>query len=176
MSLGLTARGEVPDKVAEAFALLARALVEQGGTVIVPQGSPLLTTPAFTRELFDSPPAPTLPYGGIAAKPGFHVMESAGTHLVEALTGLGACGAELLLVFTGDAPAQAHPFVPTLQVSHAAITSEVDLVLDQPDEGATARALVELMAATLDGRHPPRAQTDGNADFQVTRGWLGVST
>ncbi|MBI5772527.1 MAG: UxaA family hydrolase [Verrucomicrobia bacterium] len=174
--LGLAANGEVPDKIAAALALLTRALVENGGTVVVPQTSPLLATPAFARELFDSPPAPTLAYGGIAAKPGFHVMESAGTHLVEAFTGLGACGVELLLAFVGDAPAQAHPFVPTLQVSVAAVSSEVDLVLDQPDEIATARALVQLLADTLAGKHQPRAQADGNADFQVTRGWLGVST
>ena len=103
-------------------------------------------------------------------------MESAGTHLVEALTGLGACGAELLLVFAGDAPVQAHPFVPTLQASDAGVSSEVDLLLDQSDASATAKALVELMSATLAGRHQPRAQADGNADFQVTRGWLGVST
>ena len=174
--VGMTACGEPEEKVAGAFAVLAGAVVNGGGTVVVPQNSPLLKSRAFTERFFDKMPAPTLAYGGIARTAGFHVMEVAGGHVVEALTGLGAAGVEVLLVYVDDLPAQAHPLVPTVQVSCLRTASEVDLVLDQRDAAAAACAIAELLARVFRGDYTPRAQAEGNVDFQVTRGWLGVST
>lgn len=44
----------------------------------------------------------------------------------------------------------------------------------------TARVLagriMELVARTTSGQYTPRSRALGNEGFQVTRGWLGVST
>jgi altronate dehydratase len=176
-ALGLAARGEVPANTAAAFAMLARAVCDDGGSVVVAQSATLLKNAAFTSPLFESPAiTPTLAYAQPITKPGFHVMESAADQLVETLTGLGGCGAELLLIYAGDSAAQAHPLVPTVQVSCAQVSSEVDLVLDQPDAVAMASALTTLLARVRAGDYTPRAQAEGNVDFQVSRGQLGVST
>jgi hypothetical protein len=177
LTLGFAARGEMPAAAAAAFAALARAVCARGGSVVVAQRSTLLANAAFTSPLFETPPAtPTLAYAQPVGPPGFHVMESAADHLVETLTGLGGCGAELLLVYAGDSAVQAHPLVPTVQVSCAKISSEVDLVLDPPDAAAMTQALIALLARVRSGDYTPRAQADGNVDFQVSRGLLGVST
>jgi hypothetical protein len=145
--------------------------------VVVAQSATLLKNAAFTSPLFESTAiTPTLAYAQPITKPGFHIMESAADQLVETLTGLGGCGAELLLVYAGDSAAQAHPLVPTVQVSCAEVSSEVDLVLDQPDAVAMASALTTLLARVRGGDYTPRAQAAGNVDFQVSRGLLGVST
>jgi altronate dehydratase len=177
LTLGLDSRGEMPAAAAAAFAALARAVCASGGSVVVAQRSTLLANAAFTSPLFATPPAtPTLAYAQPAGQPGFHVMESAADHPVETLTGLGGCGAELLLVYAGDSAVQAHPLVPTVQVSCAKISSEVDLVLDQPDAVTMTQALAALLARVCSGDYTPRAQAVGNVDFQVSRGLLGVST
>lgn len=177
VTLGLAARGDVPANAAAALAMLVRAVCEAGGSAVIAQSSTLLKTTAFVSPLFDSAPTkPTLAYAQPVTKSGFHVMESAADQLVETLTGLGGCGAEVLLVYAGDLTAQAHPLVPTVQVSCANASSELDLLLDQPDAGAMAQAMGALLARVRSGDYTPRAQADGNVDFQVSRGLLGVST
>jgi hypothetical protein len=156
--------------------MLAHAIIGAGGSVVVPQNSPLIECASFTGALFESAPAPSLPYGGIFLQAGLHLMETAGGHLVESLTGLGATGVEMLLVFTADAAAQGHPFVPTLQVSDLVNLSGVDLLLEPAESGVNAIALAGLIVRVLSGTHQPLAQAVGNVDFQVTRGWMGVST
>ncbi len=176
--IGITARGELPPSAAAAFALVARALCEAGGSVVVPQSSSLLKSSTFTTALFSTVPnTPTLAYGQPIQKPGFHVMESASDHLVENLTGLGACGAEALLVHVSGNLAQAHPLVPTLQVTSVdSAFSEIDLCLPTDSPQDAARAIANLLSKAIAGDYAPRAQADGLVDFQMTRGWLGVST
>jgi altronate dehydratase len=177
VTLGLAAQGEVPPTAAEAFARLARAVCEAGGSAVIAQSSTLLKNSAFVLPLFESSPTvPTLAYAQPITKTGFHVMESPADQLVETLTGLGGCGAELLLVYVGDLAAQAHPLVPTVQVSCTPFSSEIDLVLDQGNAAQMAEAIAGLLAQTRSEDYAPHAQAGGNVDFQVTRGWLGVST
>jgi len=177
VALGLAACGEVPAIAAEAFAQIARAVCESGGSAVVAQSSTLLKNAAFTFALLDSSSvSPTLAYAQPLVKAGFHIMESAADQLVETLTGLGGTGVELLLVYAGESATQAHPLVPTVQVSCAALSSEMDLILDQTDAGAMAAAIAGLLAKVRRGDYTPHAQAEGNVDFQVTRGWLGVST
>ena len=178
VNLGMTAQGELPETSAAAFAILARAICERGDSVVVPQSSALLKSTAFTSALFTiSPSQPTLAYGQPVPKPGFHVMESASDHLVENLTGLGATGAEVLLVHVAGGSAQSHPLVPTLQVSSGSdSSSETDLNLPMGNSTAAAHAISQWLAQVFSGEYTPRAQADGLVDFQMTRGWLGVST
>ena len=73
--------------------------------------------------------------------------------------------------------AQSHPLVPTLQVSSGGdSSSETDLNLPAGNSTAAAHAISQLLAQVFSGEYTPRAQADGLVDFQMTRGWLGVST
>ena len=102
-------------------------------------------------------------------------MDGAGTapHWVETLTGLGATGAELILAYVGSSARQGHPFVPVLQVSDR-VVSDMDLVLSGEAEG-WVEELLDKVVATLEGSYKPNAAKQGNVDFQLTRGALGVS-
>jgi altronate dehydratase len=179
--LGLTSAGPVPDAMAEAFALVARAVVSLGGTVVVPQNCSLLASSAFTTELsLASDVRPTLSYGQSFSKAGLHIMETPTDHHVETLTGLGATGVQIMMAHVADRFLQGHPMIPLLQVTHHAsrITpDDLDLVLDA-DETTPARMADEILTliARVAGReYTPKLFACGNTDFQMTRGLLGVS-
>ena len=55
----------------------------------------------------------------------------------------------------------------------AVSAADLDLVMADGDD--VAARLLDLLVATLSGDHQPRHQLNGNEDFQVTRGLLGVS-
>jgi hypothetical protein len=182
-SLGLTADGPVPEGSARALAELAIGIVESGGSVIVPQCASLVGNTDFLRELGrDAPLAASLAYGEVAAKPGFHVMATPTSHFVEALTGLGATGVQVILAHVAGSVMQGHPMIPTLQVASArsgntAFAGDLDVVADTgiADVGRIHDQFVHRIRATLTGDYAPNAWSRGHTDFQLTRGYLGVS-
>ena len=118
LSLGLLADGPVAASTAEALGGLAQMIVGAGGSVLLPATSPLLSAPAFlARTLGSAPVRSTLAYGQPLAKPGFHVIETESEHWVENLTGLGGCGAQIVLGVVHGQARQGHPFVPVLQMA-----------------------------------------------------------
>jgi altronate dehydratase len=122
---------------------------------------------------------PSLAYGQKASTPGFHIMETPTDHWVETLTGLGATGIEIFLAHVGERPMQGHPLVPLLQVSAEAsvqqsFSEDLDLPLKGSAEQWTATILQEVLAVAS-RKHTPKALLQGNNDFQLTRGLLGVS-
>ncbi len=188
MRLGLTAVGPVPATTAAACAGLARLIVNAGGTMVVPQNASLLASVDFCRELFVSPDSDrtrvTLAYGQTFTKAGFHIMETPTDHQVETLTGLGATGVETFLAHVSERPLQAHPMIPLLQISslrtpHSALRTSDDLDLLLDVEGKTPALLLDellgLLARVAAGEYTPKLFAQGNTDFQMTRGWLGVS-
>lgn len=174
LRLGLMCEAAPPAPLAEALAHLARAIAQAGGLVVVPETSPLLATPAFRAAGVPEHPSATVAYGE-GASAGFHIMEAPSVHWVEALTGLGAAGVELILAVVDGAPRQAHPLVPVLQVTtDPALAQTVDLALEGPP-AAWGEAVLALIRQTASRRYLPSALRRGEFDFQMTRGLLGVS-
>ncbi len=178
LRLGLTAAVPVPDPVAIATAQIVRAIALAGGIVVIAQNSTLLTNSVFTKELqANAPLEPSVSYGEAILKRGLHVMETPTDHQVETLTGLGATGVEVILTFVGDKVLQAHPMVPQLQVGVDAKLEDTDFTLNATHSANEVFAqLLPLVLRVASREYVPKLFAQGNTDFQMTRGWLGVST
>ena len=178
LSLGVAGTDPVSDDVSEALSRLIVDVVNEDGTVVVPDNATLLGHPAFVRNLADGGVKPTLIYGEPVPESGLHVMETQTAHWVETLTGLGASGVELIVAGAGGHPLPGHPMIPVLQVAADGLPvsyhEDVDLILAGRPENWREDVL-NLIRNTAAGIHTPRAALLGNTDFQVTRGLLGVS-
>ena len=178
LRLGLLSDGSsdcpIDANAASALATVARLVAGQGGTVLLPEGDKLLNALNVANY------APTLDYGQRlpinGSGPGLHVMHAPTAHAVETLTGLGATGVELVLALVRDRPVPAHPLVPVLQVaSDAAVdVTDVDLRLAGSADEQIAQ-LTELVARAVAGEATSRGLAQGNVDFQITRGTVGIS-
>jgi hypothetical protein len=102
-------------------------------------------------------------------------MATPAANPVEIMTGLGATGVDVILAHVDGAPLQGNPMVPTLQIagSSNAFLADMDLLLD--DRDSADAALLGLLRLTLLHDYEPRAWSRGFTDFQLTRGFLGVS-
>jgi altronate dehydratase len=181
LSVGLLSAAMPGMAAAPALARVARAVLEGGGSVLIPEGDPLLAAADFrSRLLGNAPPRATLVYGQPVAEPGLHLVQTDSDHWVENLAGLGAGGVHVFLGLVGDSPQQGHPMLPVLQIAErsvlpAAAAVDVDLLLSgdlSRDEGD----LLRLLASTAEGGFAPAANAGGFVDFQLSRGLLGVST
>jgi altronate dehydratase len=181
LSVGLLV--ETPPKAPTAAALgeLAQWVVGAGGSILVPEGSPLLQAREFlARTIGAVPVRPTLAYGQPVASKGFHIVATETDSRVENLSGLGGCGVQVVLSLIDRGAQPGHPFVPTLQFAEAdrrgAIPQdEIDGFLSGMGEQDSA-AIMDALVETAAGRHIPACMAQGNADFQITRGLLGIST
>jgi altronate dehydratase len=176
LRLALLNAGPVSAGVATAFAQLASWVVHAGGTVVLPSNSELLDTNAFA-DLLEEEAAPTLAHGVLAEAAGLHIMDAPSDHWVETLTGLGAVGVELFVAHVDQHPQQGHPLVPLLQVASNAVVGveygiDLDTVLEGEEESWTQQILDLVLEAASRRRAPRLAE---NADFQITRGLLGIS-
>jgi altronate dehydratase len=148
--------------------------------VVVPHNSPLLSAPAYLEATVGSRSLePSLAYGQKASSAGFHIMETPTDHWVETLTGLGATGIEILLAHVGERPMQGHPLVPLLQISaepsvQQSFSEDLDLALEGSPAQWTASILQKVLTVAS-RQYTPKALLQGNNDFQLTRGLLGVS-
>ena len=180
LKVGLLSTGSLPQEAVEAMEQLVRWIAGAGGLVIIPAEDDLLATPTFVDGgLVGIEPRISLSYGELAQGPGLHIMETQSENWTEILTGLGATGVELIIAHSGDHPQQGHPLVPLLQVSSVERVQEVygadiDIAL-AGDAANWAAQVLELITKTASRRYEPRARAQGNADFQFTRGLLGVS-
>ncbi len=178
LRLGVTAADPLSDKMSDALSQLILDVVNEGGTVVVPDNAALLSHPSFIRHLADGVVKPTLTYGEPGPVPGLHVMETQTTHWVETVTGLGAAGVELVVAGAGSHPLPGHPMIPVLLIGADDLPvpfhDDVDLILTGNPEEWRAGVL-DLIRKTTARMHTPRATVLGNTDFQVTRGLLGVS-
>jgi altronate dehydratase len=180
LRLGLLDHGPVAQPVARAWARLVQVVVGAGGTVVVPENAGVLSVEAFrTGTIGERAVMPSLAYGERMVEQGFHIMETPTAHWVETLTGLGATGVEMVLAHVGQHPQQGHPLVPVLQVTaeEAVETNygdDLDLVLGGDPAHWTAE-LLQLVAQVASRAYRPKLARQGNIDFQLTRGLLGVS-
>jgi altronate dehydratase len=140
---------------------LTRAVAAAGGTVVVPESDGLLASAAYLDEtLGEYSTAPSLDYGQHISDSGFHIMASPTRHTGEILTGLGACGVEILLAYISDQPIQGHPMIPVLQITgergvSQRFASDIDLFLD-PKVDRWPEGVVKLVSDVLAGQFQPR--------------------
>jgi altronate dehydratase len=180
LRLGLYASGYVSDEAALSLAEITLAVVNSGGTVVVPERARVLSSSAYLEAVLGEHPVEnTLAYGQVAKKSGLHVMEAPTDHWVETATGLGATGVEVMLAHVAGYPLQAHRMIPLLQASSDPETLEkhaedLDVVLDGGSSVWTEQ-LLKTVAAVASREYTPRLFGAGNTDFQLTRGLLGVS-
>ena len=187
-SLRLAVLSDTPpgELAAAALARLCQWVIAAGGTVVVPENAGLSKHPVFRDMLFGgAEPAANLAHGQRPGTNGFYLMEVPVDHWVEALTGLGATGVEIMLTHVGEHPLQGHPMIPLLQVASdesviAAYGEDIDAAVEERGRGpedveAAASQLLALVVDVASRRRVPRAMAQGNTDFQVTRGLLGVS-
>jgi altronate dehydratase len=180
LRLGLLNAGPVSPPAAQALASFSRAIAGAGGTVVLPHNTALLATEDYLAHTLGSHAAlPTLAYGQRLVTNGFHIMETPSSHWVETLTGLGATGVEILLAYIGQHPMQSHPMLPVLQITaeEAVIQRygrDLDLILaDDPElwPDQILQRVIEVIAHD----YIPKLDQQGNTDFQITRGLLGIS-
>ena len=180
LRLGLHAAGDVSDEAAHSLAEITLAVVDSGGTVVVPERAAMLSSSVYLETvLVDTSVQNTLAYGQAATKSGLHLMEAPTDHWVETATGLGATGVEVMLAHVVGRPLQAHRMIPLLQASSDPETLEkhgedLDVLLEGDPSGWTKRML-EAVAALASRKYVPKLFDAGNTDFQFTRGLLGVS-
>ncbi len=180
LRIGILATGSLSTAAADSLIRLTRGLVDAGATVMMPESSALLSSSAYLTQLLGSDRIQaSIAYGQNPHAPGMHVMECPTDHWVETLTGLAATGIEVMLAHVAEHPRQTHPMVPLLQVAESdgvggRFRRDLDLVL----EGDSAHWMdqqLQLILQVASGRYAPALHAQGNADFQVTRGLLGVS-
>ncbi|MBD3922721.1 UxaA family hydrolase [Paenibacillus sp. PR3] len=180
LRIGIVSDGAITDDAGKQLAQLTKMIVGAGGVVVVPENSGLLAATTFGQHLFaSSQVCPSIAYGEHVRNNGLHVMETPTTHWVETITGLAATGVELVIALVGNRPMQTHPFVPMLQMSAEQgmlqnHQEDLDLVLmGSPDVWVSQ--ILERSKQIMEHTYVPRLYQKGNIDFQMTRGFLGVS-
>ena len=179
----LTVEGNIAAKYQDVAEWVEAVGAPTPGTVVVAETASLLRSARFLEPLTGGEALPpTLPYGEPAARPGLHVMAAPTAHAVETLSGMGGTGVQIMLAHVSGAPIQGHPMIPLLQISADGETAaryggDLDRVLDAraEDSEAEAKELLKLLVDTLAKGYVPRLWSAGNTDFQITRGFLGLS-
>ncbi|TVY08186.1 UxaA family hydrolase [Paenibacillus cremeus] len=180
LRIGMVSDGPLSDTAGEQLAKLTQMIVGAGGMVVVPENSGLLSTPAYSQQLLPvSQVQPSVAYGEHVQRSGFHIMETPTEHWVETITGLAATGVELIIALVGHRPMQTHPFVPILQMASDSTmqqnyANDLDLLLTG-DPQAWTNQILERSKQIVEQTYTPRLYQQGNVDFQLTRGFLGVS-
>jgi len=171
LRVGLLAPYSFPDKVARLFATITSSIVAVGGTVVIPKNQKILTSAIFMKTvLADQLVEPSLAYSQlVTASNGLHIMHTPSNHWVEMLTGLGATGVEIFVVFVDGPPLQTHPLIPVVQITHSGNKvprTDFDLVID---EQTTPAHVLDLISNVASRRLLPRLFSR-NDDFQISRG------
>ena len=167
LCVAVMSSGEVTEEVSQSLMQLMHRIVAAGGTVIVPENATFLCY--GTRSV-----PTTLAYGQRVEKAGFHIMETPTDQPTEILTGLGATGVDLALVHIVGAPLQSHVMVPLIQVS-TDTTTQTTYGADLDLETANVDDLLALVVKVASRQYTPKLHDQGNTDFQLTRGLLGIS-
>ena len=146
----------MPPNVRRAFGLVGAAFAEAGAAVVRTAGDER-----------------SLAYGERVLERGKYKMETPTEDDLEILTGLGATGVEMMVVYVRDAIVPGNPLVPTIRVGEL---GDVDLVVKETDAAeAIAEQLMRLMGEVRQGEKVPRADGTRNIGFQITRGYEGIS-
>jgi len=181
LTVGLMTAAPVSDPTATALASLTRTIVGRGGSVLIPESDSLFADASFRAGALGAiVPHATLAYGQPFTQPGLHIIATETDHWVENITGLGGCGAHLVLAVVSEHARQGHPLLAVIQVAEASqrahlATEDIDAFLTgNADEDRSA--LENLLTAVAELSRLPVANAQGFVDFQFTRGLLGVTS
>jgi altronate dehydratase len=181
LTIGLMTATPAGDATAAALASITLSIVERGGSVLIPESDALLASHSFRINALGAVvPHATLAYGQPLTQPGLHIVASETDHWVENLTGLGGCGAHLVLTVVGGHTRQGHPLMPVIQVAESSQRGvldpeDVDLFLTgNPIQDPSA--IETLLVAIAELKRTPVVNAQGLVDFQFTRGLLGVTS
>jgi altronate dehydratase len=159
-------------------ATVVQRLLADGTSVIVGETDPLLTSEAFLNRLDISSAHATIPYAGSVTKGGLHIMQASSSDWLEVSTGLGATGAESLIVFANQRSVQPHRMIPVLQIGTETNPS-THKVFDVTANNLTPAVVSDEILLKLDeiqrGHYMPVVTARPNVGFQVSRGSWGVS-
>jgi altronate dehydratase len=181
----------IPSHLAKAFGLFTRLLIQAKATVVIPSNSGFLADREYTMEVLDASEVAeaTLDYGEtFVARSGLHIMHCPSSHWIETLTGVGATGVDVMLgwVPSSSRPLQTNPLVPLIQVTQKTTgfgedyLNDFDLVLSEEGQSRNKEeeivpSLLQLVLSVVSDQYRPKLFGRGNADFQITRGEVGVS-
>jgi altronate dehydratase len=181
LTVGLLTASPAGETTAAVFASLTSTIVERGGSVLIPEGDALLANQSFrTGALASVVPHATLAYGHPLRQPGLHIIASETDHWVENLTGIGGCGAHLVLTVVSGHTRQGHPLLPVIEVAEPSQrgvlpAEDIDLFLTG-NAIEDKSALETLIVAVAELKRTPVVNARGLVDFQFTRGHLGVTS
>ena len=174
--IGLLSSAPITALMAGSITVACRSILAAGGSLVVPATSTLLASPALISNLFSANAASaTLPYGDAPDAPGFHIMDVPTDDELDILGGLGATGVEAIVACVERHPAQAHPFIPLIQVSESE-GEDLDLTLQPGREPIqNAADVLKLIGKSISGEYVPKMLQKGLTAFQLSRGRLGIS-
>lgn len=185
LSIGFMTAGPLTDSMSASIAETVCGLAEASATIVIPSNASCLDSAAFVEAAFGSAPEASLGYGRHAEKPGVYVMDAPTENVTETFTGLAATGVDIIVHHAGVRPAHAHPLVPCVQITSnnevgQRFHADLDLIVEQNSEQRrTVSAIIEILQAMLNGDQKPALngnnKSEGNAEFQLTRGRLGIS-
>ena len=176
LRIGLASQGNLSPEGAGLLKACGLAVANAGGIAVAAAGTE--TGSLFTQN---SKTGPTLAYAQKAEIPGVHLMDCPTQHWVEALSGLGATGVDLVLVHVDRHPVQGHPLIPALQFTTSATplskgSMDVDLILNCTAEfQQNLQLLFDTVGSVLSRQLQVKSMETGNVDFQITRGPSGIS-
>ena len=176
LRIGLASQGNLSPEGAGLLKACGLAVANAGGIAVAAAGTE--TGSLFTQN---SKTGPTLAYAQKAEIPGVHLMDCPTQHWVEALSGLGATGVDLVLVHVDRHPVQGHPLIPALQFTTSATplskgSMDVDLILNCTAEfQQNLQLLFDTVGSVLSRQFQVKSMQTGNVDFQITRGPSGIS-
>ena len=153
------------------LALAIEEIVGKGGSVVLVRASSPDTTLGL-HERLGIRGEPTLSYGQRWNEAGYHVMASPGLHLQESITGVAATGVACVGVFSHRSLVAGHPLVPVLQIASRELPN-ADITISGKENDSSS--LIACLAASVSGGYEPNAIHNGLVDFQMSRGWAGVS-
>ncbi len=176
LRIGLASEGNLSPEGACLLKACGLAVANAGGIAVAAAGTE--TGSLFTQN---SKTGPTLAYAQKAEIPGVHLMDCPTQHWVEALSGLGATGVDLVLVHVDRHPVQGHPLIPALQFTTSPTplskgSMDVDLILNRTAEfQQNLQQLFDTVGSVLSRQLQVKSMETGNVDFQITRGPSGIS-
>jgi hypothetical protein len=176
--IGLATATAPSETVAGMAVDVIQRLLAEGTSVIVSETDLLLTSETFLEKLEIDSVQPTIPYAGSVEAAGLHVMQASTSDWLEISTGLGATGAEALIVFANQRPVQPHRMLPVLQIGTGTIPSThkvFDVTTDNQDLSVTSGEIISKLNEIQRGHYVPVVTARPNVGFQISRGSWGVS-
>lgn len=153
-TVGLHGR-EMPERVRQAFGMVSSAFAQAGAAVVQTMGK-----------------GTTIEYGEQISEVAAYRMECPTDDDLEIVTGLGATGVEMMVVYASELMVAGNPLVPTIRVG----LGEVDVSVRESDSAEEiAHALLRLLGEVQRGEQTTVTERTRNLGFQITRGREGIS-